>query len=173
MVALANGDKAAFDTLYERYHQRLYYTIYKIVLNREDANDLLHDIFIKIIEHPAKFDATRKFSSWLFSIGINAALNKIKKKKEVTLNGHNERCVRQNSVNTVDLAAFKHDLELHVSKLDAQNRALYTLRFKHNLSIKEIAGILDCKEGTVKSRLFYMNKKLATALSVYKLILEE
>ena len=173
MSLLANGGKAAFDELYKRYATPLLNFFYRMLNGeREKAEDFLHDLFLKIIENPQRFDHSRKFSAWFYSLAANMVKNEYRNAQlhsehlQILGNLHNET-TRQNE-ETIDKKLFYDYLQIEISKLDAETRTLFNLRFEEEMSIKQIAGILECPEGTIKSRLFYLTQQLAKKLSIFK-----
>jgi len=80
MIAIHQGETAAFDELYARYQKRLLYYFYRMLGNsNEKAGDFLQDIFMKIIERPNHFDASRRFRTWLFSVAHNMCKNEYRR----------------------------------------------------------------------------------------------
>lgn len=183
MVRLQKTDASAFDELYRRYSKRLLYYFYRMLNgNEEKAQDFLQDTFLKIMEKSHYYDSNRSFSNWIFSIAHNMCRNEYRRRE-----------VRKNHVDDIEIdrifAATAHNyhhlherIELNeflttlfreLKKFDVISSSTFILRFQEHLSIKEIAEILECKEGTVKSRLFYLTKKLAVKLKEFNPGLEE
>lgn len=169
------GEETAFDELYNRYSKRLLVYFYRMLGgNEEKAQDFLQDIFVKIIEKPHLFGSKNRFSSWVFTVANNMCKNEYRRLK-----------VRNQVVNEKDLDFFPHPGENNfleknlagsefkevllkeLTKLDQLKQSTFLLRFQENLSIKEISEILECSEGTVKSRLFYTTKYLAKKLNAF------
>ena len=176
MELIKKGNEHAFDELYKRYSQKALAFFYRMYNNDEEkAQDALQDIFMKIVERPELFDATRKFSSWFFSIAWNMCKNEYKHitiKNSVhaeirsTGNRHDESFFPKIS-GKIDGAAFRETLAATLESLPPDKRSAFLLKYQENRSIKEIAEIQSCSEGTVKSRLFYTVKQLAAQLAVF------
>jgi RNA polymerase sigma-70 factor, ECF subfamily len=171
MVAIQAGNSRALESLYNRYSKRLLTYFYRMLGVEDKAQDFLQDIFLKLIERPYAFDASRIFSKWIFSIAANMCKNEYRS-LEVRKAHQNNGVVNtvhlgdphSNIADTLDREEFRTRLEREIMKLDADHRNTFLLRFQEDFSIGEIAHILNCPEGTVKSRLFYITKKLANSL---------
>lgn len=149
----------AFDHLYNRYAKRMvnyfYYSLWK---DKEKAQDFLHDLFLKIMESKDKFDKNQSFQAWIFRIASNMCKNEFRT-NEI------DKKYQLHVINTYDIVgkeqSLNNELQVYINSLEPEQRSLIILRFKFNLSIKEIAAIFDCPEGTIKSRLFYATKELS------------
>ena len=159
-----NGSRRrkAFDCLYLRYLEALrQYFYFAFHYDYEKAKDFVQDTFIKILEAPNKFDTNQKFKPWIYRVASNMCKNEYRKQK--VIDKHNEEFKHTNSY-FVELTENEFKLKESIKKLPQDKRSLIVLRFKINLSIKEIAEIYECPEGTIKSRLFYTTKELAKYL---------
>lgn len=172
MNIIQSGDVRAFEILYHRFSKRLLIYFFRMLGSEEKAQDFLQDIFLKLIEHPKAFDTNRKFSNWIFSLAANMCKNEYRS-REVQRNAQQNGGVNKTEIqinaelkpeDEIDLIQFKTRLLKEVQKMDADQRNTFLLRFEENFSIKEISQILNCAEGTVKSRLFYIIRKLAIKL---------
>lgn len=174
MNALSEGNQHAFTELYMRYEGKLR-GYFRNMLWRDDekAEDFVHDLFAKIIQHPELFDTNRSFKTWVFSVASNMCKNEYKRMevRKNTIHGADTSLApsTENVLNQVQEVQFMEDFELKIQELDEKHRSVFTLRHLDGLSLKEIAEILEINEGTVKSRLFYATKFLANQLSVYQL----
>ncbi|HEY5747800.1 MAG TPA: sigma-70 family RNA polymerase sigma factor [Chryseolinea sp.] len=170
MLQVQRGDDRALTALYERYGTRLLRYFYRMLWkDRERAQDFLHDLFVKVIENAARFQPERKFSTWLYSIAHNMCKNEYRKQAFRKAHGP---APSDESVENLGYAAlqdqqFKDALDSALEKLEETDKHLFTLRYEAELNLEEIAAILECPEGTVKSRLFYLKKKLAGYLGAY------
>ncbi len=177
MKALSKGDHRAFDELYKRFYAQLL-GYFKNMLwgDREKAEDMVHDIFAKIIKNPDYFDTNRSFRTWLFSVASNMCKNEYKKqavRKNTTTGVEDYRSISSstNVLAEVQDIQFQHAFEENLAKMDEKHREVFALRHLEGLSMKEIAEVMEINEGTVKSRLFYATKFLAEKLKVYNPVL--
>lgn len=177
MVLIQSGDSDAFETLYERYKQRLLYFFYRMLNGDvELTQDFLQETFLRMIDSLATFQPGRRFSPWIYTIahnlckneyrrlGVRSIMERSEKMEELT----RDTRAGDNSVDEkIDSANFKKALEKELRKLEVKKGCTFVLRYYENCSIKEIAEIMSCSEGTVKSRLFYAAKKIATQLKEF------
>jgi len=176
MLAIRQGEKTAFNELYQRYSGKLYGYILKLLwYNEVRAQDLLQDLFAKIITQPHLFDTNRSFKTWVYTIASNLCKNEFKRNevRKNTSNGldnHYHLSGADDVAQTVTDWEFKEALDQELIKLDDKHREVFILKHMDGLSIKEISEILGINEGTVKSRLFYAIKKLAAALKMFELV---
>ncbi len=170
MSLLAKGGQPAFDELYKRYAKPMLNFFFRLLNNdRERAEDMLQDLFMKIIEHPESFDRTRTFKTWFYTLAGNMVKNEYRSRN--IRNEHAQLQILDSityNTETHDKSLFQQKLNAELSNLDADSRLLFELRFTEEMSVRQIAEIMDCAEGTVKSRLFYLTKLLAKKLKIYK-----
>lgn len=178
MIAISKGDQRAFDQIYARYSGPLLgYFIRLLWKDREKAEDFVHDIFAKIIKKPELFDPTRSFKTWIYSVANNMCKNEYKKQevRKNTSNGLDESYgVKDHNANVFSEVfdnQFKGEFEKSLEDLDVKHSEVFKLRHIEGLSIKEIAEILEISDGTVKSRLFYATKYLASSLEAFNPLL--
>lgn len=173
MLAFGKGDKKAFDEIYVRYNRMLYgYFLNMLWRDEEKAEDMVHDLFAKLIKNPQLFDTDRSFRVWLFSVAANQCKNEYKRMevRKNTRNGADEMthvAGTENVLFAVQDQQFKVAFENELQQLEDKHRHVFTLRHIDGLSIKEIAEITGANEGTVKSRLFYATKYLAEKLKAF------
>jgi RNA polymerase sigma-70 factor (ECF subfamily) len=174
------GDMAAYDALVRRYQERIYATIYHMTSNHEDANDLAQETFIKAFQALKTFKGGSSFYTWVYRIAINKTINFLKQRKNRThmsLNDldfnaeHDPDLVSLISDNTprreVNLAELQEKLNAAMQKLSEPHRLVVTLHDVQGLPHDEIAEIMGCNIGTVRSRLFYARQQLQAYLSDY------
>ncbi len=169
MIAIHRGETAAFDELYVRYQKRLMYYFYRMLGNsNEKAGDFLQDIFMKIIERPEQFDASRRFSTWLFSVAHNMCKNEYRRLS-----------IRKNVVWIEDMdihrAMDNHEEENRqlaeeifneINELGETEKTAFLLYYREDFTVRDIGHVLDLPEGTIKSRLFYTRKKISEKLQL-------
>jgi len=175
MRQLGSGDKQAFNALYSRYSKKLGWYFYKMLnMDHEKANDFVQDLFMKIIEDPMKFDQSKRFSTWVYTIASNMCKNEYRRmgvrfdhqgEVEATYE-HQHRSLSPEE--STDMTQFSERLQAVLNTFPPDNKTIFLMKHYEGYSLKEIAEALGVKEGTVKSRLFYTMKKLEDALSDYK-----
>ncbi len=168
MQHIQKGKVAAFDALYARYSRRMFAFFYKMLWqNDAKANDFTQELFLKIIEKPHSFDTQRNFSTWIYTLAHNLCKNEYRKqdnKNRVMERQAAQQARVENPKNDLDENTFQKDLNAALEKLPEAHRTCFLLRYKDELTISEMSKILNCPEGTIKSRLFYAAKKLSKLL---------
>ncbi|MEO5804488.1 MAG: sigma-70 family RNA polymerase sigma factor [Verrucomicrobiota bacterium] len=173
-------DSAAYDELIRRYQERIYATVYHMTSNHEDANDLTQETFIKAYRALKSFKGDSSFYTWVYRIAINKTINFLKQRKNrvhMSLNDldfqaeHDPDLVALISDKTprrdLGLVELQEKLNAAMQKLSEVHRMVVTLHDVQGLSHDEIAEIMDCNVGTVRSRLFYARQQLQGSLSDY------
>jgi RNA polymerase sigma-70 factor (ECF subfamily) len=174
------GDPTAFDELVRRYQPRLLGMLYNMTNNQTDAWDLAMETFEKAYKSINTFRLDAEFFTWLYRIGFNLTVNFIKRNKHRNnLSMDDADLDLQNRSEFIDvsasgdaekqsnLAELKKKLNESMMKLSEQHRAVVTLFDIQGLSHAEISKIMNCKEETVRSRLFYAHKQLQKYLKNY------
>ena len=165
--AFLDGEERAFAELVERYQTRLLNFIYRTIGDREKAEDLVQEVFIRVYRHLHRFDRTKKFSTWIYTIASNLAKNELRNRSRNPLvlfqtikkNWQDEDRPLQfedSSSRPDDLYRKRHLRELveaSVSQLPEHHREVFVLRELEGKSYEEIAEITATNLGTVKSRL--------------------
>ena len=175
-----HGDLSAYDELVRRYQERIYATVYHMTANHEDANDLAQEAFIKGFQALKSFKGGSSFYTWLYRIAVNKTINFLKQRKnraqlsldDLDFNAeHDPDLVALISDKTprreINLAELQEKLNVAMQKLSEPHRLVVTLHDVQGLSHEEIAEIMDCNIGTVRSRLFYARQQLQAYLSDY------
>jgi RNA polymerase sigma-70 factor (ECF subfamily) len=162
------GDPRAFERLVARYQIRLLNFVYRMIGDRERAEDLVQEAFLRVHRHLDRFDPARKFSTWLYTIASNLAKNELRNRSRSPLvlfqyfrqrqNDQEPRPLEYEDVRSRpdDMYANRQLSELvdrTVARLAARHREVFVLRELEGKSYEEIAEIIDCNLGTVKSRL--------------------
>lgn len=174
MAQVKDNNTAAFEELYNRYSKVILYFLYKMLGSSEaQAQDFLHDIFLKIIEKPYLFNQSKKFKTWIFQIAHNKCKNEYRKKdfrNQAKVKFELNEMFSQDTIspdNQIDITILNEFINQELSKYEEKHYSTFVLRYQHEMSIKEIAEIFDCPEGTVKSRLFYVTQKLVERMKDY------
>jgi len=167
---------AAFRNLMERYQSRIYAVCYGIVRNREDALDIMQDVFIKVYNSIHAFKGESGLYVWIYRIAVNTSLDyyrKRKRKQQLLERTLTERKRVHKTVQYRTPADITMNLELKevvsvaIESLPKKHKSVVVLREIEGLSYQEIAKVLKCSVGTVMSRLFYARKRLITLLQKY------
>lgn len=161
------GDPGAYGQIVARYQVRLLNFVYRMIGDRERAEDLVQEAFLRVYRHLERFDRTRKFSTWAYTIASNLAKNELRNRSRSPLITFEQARPRDEEdprpVDFEDHASRPDDLyerrqlkqlvDETVSKLTPHHREVFVLRELEGKSYEEIADIMHCNLGTVKSRL--------------------
>lgn len=175
------GDVAAFDDLILRYRGRVYGMIYNMTSNREDASDLTQDAFIKAFQSINRFQGQSSFFTWLYRIAVNSTLTHLRKNRLRTFFSlekvdENDRPSAEVIEALTDNTGVERDtyvkelqerLNEAMQKLSIKHRTVVTLFEIDGLGHQEIAEIMNCSVGTVRSRLHYAKQQLQAELQPY------
>ncbi len=180
VARVQRGEAAAFDELVRRYKERLYATVYHMTSNHEDANDLVQDAFIKAFKSIGSFKRQSSFYTWVYRIAVNRTINFLKRRKN---RNHFSLDDVDGSIQTdpdfvelmshvtprreVGLTELQGRLNEALQKLSEPHRAVVTMHDIQGMTHADIAKVMNCSEGTVRSRLFYARQQLQGLLSDY------
>lgn len=173
------GDKDAYDDLVRRYQERVYATIYHMTSNHEDASDLAQDVFVRAWTALRSFKGDSSFYTWIYRIAVNRTINFLKQRRNRTihLSLNDLEVGTENDPEMVELVSHRtprrdaalselqQRLNNALQKLSEEHRTVVTLHDVQGLAHDEIAQILKCNPGTVRSRLFYARQQLQGWLS--------
>lgn len=166
---LKQNDPQAFSRLYELTYQRLYFFCYSMLKNKEDAKDALQETYINIYSNIHSLDNEKLFIAWANKIAYNICLRMLNKKKPILLSSEVLDSISadesQTSPEEQMISALQKDyLLLAIDQLNPTLRTVILLKYFENLKISQIAEIMDCPAGTIKSRLNTAKKILGTML---------
>jgi RNA polymerase sigma-70 factor (ECF subfamily) len=148
------GDQDAFRLLLERHHQTVYRVAYAITGNPTDAAEIVHETFIKAWRSLASFRHDASLATWLTRVALNTARDHLRRQRAREIVGAVRGLIRaQPSRDDRAAVEDRDELQRALQRLSPRARQVIALRFGLDLSLKEIADLLGCPEGTVKSRL--------------------
>ncbi len=173
------GEEKAFAELVHRYDKRLQNFVYRTVGDRERAEDLIQETFVRVYRHLHRFDQTRKFSTWIYTIAGNLAKNELRNRSRnplvlfQALVKNWEADFRpleweDPSTRPDDLYRkrfLREKVNEAVAMLPEHHRVVFVLRELHGKTYEEIAEITGCNLGTVKSRLNRARNKFARIIA--------
>jgi RNA polymerase sigma-70 factor, ECF subfamily len=161
------GESRAFGELVDRYDKRLLNFVYRTIGDRERAQDLVQETFVRVYRHLHRFDQTKKFSTWIYTIAGNLAKNELRNRSRNPLvlfqtikknweADHRPLEWEDTKLRPDDLFRKRHLREMvekAVEELPEHHRIVFVLREIEGKTYEEIADITGCNLGTVKSRL--------------------
>jgi len=174
------GDVAAFDRLILKYRERVFGVIYNLTSNREDSSDLTQYTFIKAFQAINRFQGNCSFFTWLYKIAVNTTLGHLRKNKlrsffsleKISEDGADIQILEQltdkrGADRDTYLKELQEKLNEALQKLSIPHRTVITLFEIDGLSHAEVAEVVGCSEGTVRSRLHYAKQFLQGELGKY------
>lgn len=166
------GDSEAFGVLVERYQRRVVGVALAVVHNQDDAIELAQETFIRAFENLAKFESRSSFSTWLYRIAANLAIDFWRREgRHVVLHGEDAEneigkmpTSQGDSFKEVSRSELSARLKQALEELTPEHRAVILLREVEGMSYDEISDVLQCPRGTVMSRLHYARTHLRNIL---------
>lgn len=159
-----NKGQIAFTNLYNRYAKPMLNFFYFSLHNDYNkAQDFVQDLFVKILEKHHTFNNNQFFKAWIYRIASNMCINEFRKNN--VIRKYHDHVKSSSEIVTLD-PETERDLRKCITDLNTKQRSIIVLRFKLKLSIKEIAQIYECPEGTIKSRLFFATKELSKLFKI-------
>jgi len=173
-----DGDVAAFEALIADYQKRIFSIAYRMIPNPDDAADLTQEVIVKIFKNLDKFQGSSKFSTWVYRIATNTCLDELKKTRRYTTYSLDKEIETEegslmgelpdNSPTPEQAAerkAVQTAVRIAIGRLGEEHKKVIVLRDLQGLSYEEIAEIIGCSVGTVKSRISRARENLKKILS--------
>ncbi|WP_273567677.1 RNA polymerase sigma factor [Maribacter halichondriae] len=168
-----NGDTKAFAILVNRYKNMVFSLALQLLKNREEAEEVSQDVFLKIFKALEKFKGDSKFSTWVYRITYNTCLDQIKsnnrKQTTVVIDEINENQIRtmETALDIMDRSDREKSIKECLGKLPTEDGTLIRLFYYEELSLAEISKIVSLDKKTLKVRLFRARKRLAVILRTH------
>lgn len=171
-----SGDAKAFEWLVRTFQKRIYYAIIQIVMNHDDADDVLQETFLKAYTKLNTYDSSYPFYPWLYRIAVNTSLNHQKKKLRTralslddpdTNNNHKDLSESPRQAFETEGGELIDGVKEALKKIPDEQRTVFLLRVRDELSYQEISETLDISIGTVMSRLSRAREKLRNLLQAF------
>jgi len=167
---MLNGNVNDYAFLVERYKHMVFTLIIRIVKNKEEAEEVSQDVFVKAYKNLKNFKGESKFSTWIYKIAYYASLDVLKRNKRQIYVENIDTVKERDLRNTDDSLNFLQDIERKkiindaLLKLGEEERIILTLYYYEDLPIREISKVVDLSEDNIKIKLFRSRKKLAELL---------
>ncbi|MEO8666333.1 MAG: sigma-70 family RNA polymerase sigma factor [Ignavibacteria bacterium] len=165
ILSFNRGDKNAFNLIVRKYQKKVYWTVRKMVLDHDDADDLTQEVFIKLYRSLGEFRGESKLFTYVYKMAINYSLNHLNRNKKILsrksgmdnsqLRSHDK--IADEQISSKDRTRL---LEEAISSLPEQQRAVFTMRYYDNLTYEEISGIMNKSVGGMKANYFHAIRKI-------------
>jgi RNA polymerase sigma-70 factor (ECF subfamily) len=175
---IRQGNILALKTLYEKYKGQVYRTALAITRDREAAEDILQDCFLKVYIHVDKLDGSLPLSPWLHRVAVNLSYNWADKRRRwlqplEEVIDHLVAPPRTLPESVLERGELQQVIQKAIASLSFEHRVVIVLFYLNDFSLNEIAYVLDCPVGTVKSRLHYARQNLRRKLERDRRLLPE
>jgi RNA polymerase sigma-70 factor (ECF subfamily) len=178
MLEVKEGDEASFDFLLQKYRSPLVNFLYRMVRNTATAEDLAQEVFLRVYRARKQYTPSAKFTTWLFRIATNVALNSVRDNRYQKMGIPLDAPVGEEDSAPMELPAREMRIDEHmierdrvelirraIAALPEKQRAAVLLHKYEEMDYGEIAKVLDCSEGALKSLLFRAYETLRVQLA--------
>ncbi len=183
MLQYKDGDKNAFEMLYRRYEKPVLNFIYRMVIDASVAESLCQEAFYRVVKSKKKYKATAQFKTWLFQIAINLCRDRLRRMKHRSHLSLNAPAMAQNDgdielqdlisdpsqgiVENFESRELESLIKVAISSLPEEEHLVVVLKEYQGMPYSEIAEVLNCPIGTLKSHNYRAHQKLKKILSKY------
>ncbi len=172
---LCDGDLEALGTLYDRYRLLVFHTALAITRDRQSAEDILQECFLKLNNYAKRIDVNLPLEPWLYRVTVNQSYTWVTRRSRwlTSLESMFDRLVAPIRTNTeyhAEMSELQAMIQQAIDALPPSQRMTVILYYVNDLSLKEISYVLDCPLGTVKSRLYYGREHLKKCLEAYRTV---
>lgn len=162
VASFLKGNEKGFEIILNRYLKPIYNFLYRLTRSPSSVDDLTQEVFIKVWRNLKRFDQTKSFKVWLYSIARNTAYDFLKKKKTIPFAFFDDREGNNRMNNIPDdnilpdellsRADLSKEIEKYLKKIPQRYRIILTMRYKDDFSLTEISEILKIPYNTIKSQ---------------------
>jgi RNA polymerase sigma-70 factor (ECF subfamily) len=182
MEAYRDGDATAFEVLLVRHERKIFAFVFRIVRDREAANDLLQETFLRVVRNAKKYSRKAKFTTWLYTIARNQSIDHLRRAKHrrhksldqsMGADGDGQSLMERlpgrspDGYDRADGAQVTGRIAEALDELAVEQREVFVMRQFQSLKFKEIAEVVGVSENTIKSRMRYALENLRLALADY------
>lgn len=163
---VAATQEAAFTAIVKKYQERLYWHIRRMLVNHEDSNDVLQNMFIKVWKGLQNFREDSQLYTWLYRIATNECLSFLeaqKKKRNITHSLNNEDDYLSNTLKAdqdFDSKKLEWKLQLAIQQLPEKQKAVFSLRYFDEMPYEEMSNVLETSVGALKASYHHAVKKI-------------
>ncbi|MGS2726780.1 RNA polymerase sigma factor [Psychroserpens sp. BH13MA-6] len=167
---IIDGQTSAFSALVDNYKDLVFTLALRMLKNREEAEEVAQDTFVKIFKSLDTFKGDSKLSTWIYKVAYHSCLDRIKKNRkfmnDVEINAFTEHQVKtiDNALERMEIKEREEAIANCIDQLPSEDSFLLTLYYFDDLSLEEISKIVGISANTIKVKLFRCRKKLATIL---------
>jgi RNA polymerase sigma-70 factor (ECF subfamily) len=169
ITRLKSGDLGALGDLYSRYRHQIYRTALAITHETAAAEDILQECFLRVYTYADRIDETLPLSPWLYRVTVNLSYTWTKRhqRHRISIDNFIDRLIsppRQAPESAAEHTELRETIHEAIDSLPFGQRVVIVLHYLNGMSLAEIAEVLDCPVGTVKSRLYHARQNLKEKL---------
>jgi RNA polymerase sigma-70 factor, ECF subfamily len=168
MARMAHGDERALEAFYDAFHARVYAFALKMVRDRNDAADVLNEVMLEVWRRAAQFEGRSRALTWVLGIAHHKAIDRLRRRGQAHDSDDALRDVADDAPAAIDVLQQLEDrqrVQDCLEHLSAPHRMVLHLAFFDDLPYPEIAQIVECPLGTVKTRVFHAKQLLKQCLA--------
>lgn len=177
MQRFQQGEQDAFEQLYRKYKSSVFSFLVRQFKTPENANELTSEVFFRVVRSASSFRRESKFTTWLFTITRNLAIDSARRGRHRNHSSLDRKTPDTHSLEekipassptperSAVAVSLQNDLARAIGKMPDEQREVFLLREYHGLPFREIAAVVNAKEGTIKSRMRYALQFLRSELS--------
>jgi RNA polymerase sigma-70 factor (ECF subfamily) len=166
------GDLEAFEELVNRFKNRVYALVYRIVNQQQEAEDITQEVFLTVYEKLYQYDSSKSFAPWIFRIATNASISTLRRKKKVVMLNFDETFTSTYDVDysnsnpqfVLERKELNEEISQAIMKLPENYRTIIALRYHLDLDNQEIADVLEISKENVEVRIHRARKALRKAI---------
>lgn len=169
---IIEGDSNVFAVLVDQYKDLVFSLALKMLKNREEAEEVAQDTFVKLFKSLNKFKGDSKFSTWIYKVTYNTSLDRIKRNKReydtIPIDDFSENQIKtiETVLDSIDESDRNKMIQDCIHLLPSEEGFLLTLFYFEEQSLEEISKIIDCNTNNIKVKLYRSRKKLASILKI-------
>jgi RNA polymerase sigma-70 factor (ECF subfamily) len=164
VLRIQSGDEYAFTELVERYHARLYAYLRTLFGSTDQVDDALQEVWFDVYRSVPKLADPGAFSAWVYRIAHNRAMRELRERRPLHVPLNEEEFAEEEDDNDSISGIDAGQIHGALNRLAPEHREVLVLRFMNDMSYEEIASVVDCPVGTVRSRIHYAKRALRQAL---------
>lgn len=161
---VSKKDAKAFETLYEITSQSVFFYLFRLLQNRETAEDIHVEVYTQVWKNAGTFQGKSRVKTWIFGIARNLAFNEMRREKIRRTQDLNETLGDEKTQRAYQDFAQQQHVQKAMSKVSVKHSEILDLVFYHDLSYQEISQLLNIPENTVKTRVYYAKAALKETL---------
>lgn len=156
------GDPQAWSSFVHRFEGAVFGICLRMLQHRQDAEDVAQETLVRAVKHLGRWDAARRLAPWVMSIAVNRCRTRLSQRRSITHLGEVDQ-VQEETPRAAN-SGLAEELELAIAALREDYRASFVLFYQQELGVEEVAEVMGCPTGTIKTWLYRARKEIARKL---------